>query len=154
MGKTSTSWLIKQSGREVQFVPIIYSHRMHRIHENISLANFQSKCNIMLCSQMSCIAITPKRQRVHKIIKLNKAQNEAHKKCMKLANERRGKSSRAGEPFIHTASNSYSCNFPAVAAVTATVLQISRMVHRKLTSCTGWKQAPNPQLIIFFENPC
>ena len=49
----------------------------------------------MLCSQMSCIAITPKRQRVHKIIKLNKAQNEAHKKCMKLANERRGKSSRA-----------------------------------------------------------
>ena len=35
---------------------------------------------------------------------------------------------------IHTASNSYSYNFPAV---TATVLQGNRMVDRKFTSCTG-----------------
>ena len=52
---------------------------------------------------------------------------------------------------IHAASNSYSCNFPAV---TATVLQGYRMVDQKFTSCTGWKQAPNPQHIIFVVNPC
>ena len=55
---------------------------------------------------------------------------------------------------IHTASNSYSCNFPVVAAVTATVLQSNRMVHWKLTSCTGWKQVPNSQHIIFIVDPC
>ena len=55
---------------------------------------------------------------------------------------------------IHTASNSYSRNFPAVAAVTATVLQGYRMVNRKFSSWTGWKQAPNPQHIIFFVYPC
>ena len=109
---------------------------MHRIHENISLAKFHSKWNIMLCSQMSCIAITPKRQRVHKIIKLNKAQNEAHKKCMKLANERRGKSSRAGDPFI------------LQATLTLAIFQQLQQLQLPSYRVTGWSIGSWPLVLV------
>ena len=109
---------------------------MHRIHENISLAKFQSKWNIMLCSQMSCIAITPKRQRVHKIIKLNKAQNEAHKKCMKLANERRGKSSRAGDPFI------------LQATLTLAIFRQSQQLQLPSYRAAGWSIGSWPLVLV------